>query len=217
MSGIFVNRLRLCLVTRVNQVNLDGYISFLDDILPCGITMLQLRVKNVDERKILREAQLFKELAHKHNVLFMVNDYVHIAKAVDADGVHLGQQDMSPSEARSVLGDDKIIGLSLESHHNLYSANKLDCIDYVSASAVFPTTGKQDCKYYWGSLGLRYLVKRSVHPVMAIGGINIFNIGRIAGAGIVGVSVVGAIHDCAHPQKNIALILQALQSNLVIL
>ena len=99
-------------------------------------------------------------------------------------------------KARSILGPNKIIGLSIESLSELAIANASDSIDYVTASAVFPTQTKPDCKTLWGIDGLEQVVLRSKHPVTAIGGINVQNVRSVMEQGVEGVAVIGALRQC---------------------
>lgn len=194
--------LKLCLVTHQQHHSLDTYEHFIRLAALGGVTMVQLR--NKGEPGAVRELALtLIGLLRPLNVPLIINDDVDFAKEVDADGVHLGQSDRPPEEARRILGIDKIIGLSIETLEQLEQANQLGCIDYIGASAVFPSQTKTDCKTIWGLEGLKKIVAMSKHPVVAIGGINTGNAQDVMKTGAAGVAVVSAIHD--HHQPDVAM------------
>lgn len=192
--------LRLCLVTQLKDQPFHSYRPFLLKALKGGITSVQLRDKTNDLKEFQTIALQFKSLLRPFNIPLILNDHVEIAKEIDAEGVHIGQSDMPSKEARKILGPSKIIGLSVETLSEIEIANEQSDIDYIAASAVFPTQNKLDCKTYWGMEGLRKVVELSRHPVMAIGGINLSNIGAVIESGACGAAVIGAIHD-HEPEK----------------
>lgn len=163
-----------------------------------GITLLQLREKNLTDRKMLQEAQELLPLCHQHGVPLIINDRVQVALDAGADGVHLGQGDMSPREARAILGPDAIIGVSARTVESAQKAEQ-EGADYLGVGAVFSTSTKTDAKNI--SLETLRQIARVVHiPVVAIGGIGPDNILELLGCGIQGVAVVSSIFA----QKNIA-------------
>lgn len=195
--------LRLCLVTNLQNQAFHLYRPFILKAIQGGITSVQLREKT---RNLLEFHQLALELKNTlapFKIPLIINDHVEIAKDIDAEGVHIGQSDLSPHEARKILGPSKIIGWSVETLEELEMANKLECLDYIAASAVFPSKTKPDCKTIWGINGLRQITQLSTHPVMAIGGINLSNIGMIMDSGACGAAVIGAIHN-HEPRKSAA-------------
>ena len=163
-----------------------------------GITLLQLREKNLTDRKMLQEAQELLPLCHQHGVPLIINDRVQVALDAGADGVHLGQGDMSPREARAILGPDAIIGVSARTVESAQKAEQ-EGADYLGVGAVFSTSTKTDAKNI--SLETLRQIARVVHiPVVAIGGIGPDKILELLGCGIQGVAVVSSIFA----QKNIA-------------
>ncbi|STX27918.1 phosphomethylpyrimidine kinase/thiamin-phosphate pyrophosphorylase [Legionella beliardensis] len=191
--------LDLCLVTQLNDQPLDQYLQFLELAIKGGVTLVQYRDKNKSLSDIRNTALALKSLLAKLKIPFIINDYVELAADIDADGVHIGQSDLSPWQAHRLLGPDKIIGYSIESFNELNQANQLDCIDYIAASAVFPSQTKTDCKTIWQLAGLKEIAQRSKHPVVAIGGINASNVHDVIKHGANGVAVISAIHDCPDP------------------
>lgn len=168
------------------------------EALTGGITLLQLREKNLTDREMLQEAQELLPLCHRHGVPLIINDRVQVALDAGADGVHLGQEDMSPREARAILGPDAIIGVSARTVESAQRAEQ-EGADYLGVGAVFSTSTKTDAQNI--SPETLRQVCQTVHiPVVAIGGIGPDNILELLGCGIQGVAVVSSIFA----QKNIA-------------
>ncbi|WP_286172937.1 thiamine phosphate synthase [Caproiciproducens sp. MSJ-32] len=167
------------------------------EALEGGASFIQLREKNLPFDEFLAEANEIKELCKEYMVPFVINDNVDVALACDADGVHLGQDDMSPIEARKMLGDNKIIGISAVNLEQAILAEKQGA-DYLGVGAVFPTSTKEDADYV-SYEELKKICEAVSIPVVAIGGIGANNIMELKGSGIDGISVVSAIFA----QKNI--------------
>jgi len=187
--------LKLCLVTQ----GMDKH--FLQQAVAGGVTLVQLRLKNKKPDDFYHAACAIKAILDPLHVPLIINDNAVLAKEIDAAGVHLGQSDMPPEEARELLGPGKIIGWSIETLEQLDQANALSCIDYVAASAVFPSQTKTDCKTIWGIDGLKKIVELSHHPVVAIGGIHVHNAADVMATGVAGIAVVSAIHDALDPKE----------------
>jgi thiamine-phosphate pyrophosphorylase len=190
--------LKLCLVTHLTHQSIESYKNFLLQAVAGGITSIQLRLKNQNVDEFSRE---IKALIDPFNIPLIINDHVELAKEIDAFGVHLGQSDMSPDEARKLLGPQKIIGWSIETIEQLHEANELSSINYVAASAVFSSKTKTDCKTIWGIEGLKNIVTLSKHPVVAIGGIHSHNADQVIATGVEGMAVVSDIHDAMDPKR----------------
>ena len=156
-----------------------------------GVTMIQLREKNLDEESFYREAIEIKELCKKFNVPFIINDNVELAKKVDADGVHVGQNDMAAQDVRAIIGPDKILGVSTQTVDEALLAQKMGA-DYLGVGAVFPTGSKDDCWVLSHDL-CREICSAVTIPVVAIGGINLGNIRKLSGLGFSGISLISAI------------------------
>lgn len=171
----------------------EALAEYLEAVLKAGVTCVQLREKNSTQEERLREAQAIKPLCAAYHVPFIINDDVATAKAVDADGVHVGQDDTSVLEARAVLGPGKIIGASA---HNAEEARRAaqQGADYLGAGAVFGSSTKQDASY----LPIETLreIRQAVDlPIVAIGGISEANILKLSGSGADGVAVISALFD----------------------
>ena len=167
-------------------------IDVVKESLDGGVTMVQLREKTLEEGKCLEEAKDLQTLCRERHIPFIVNDNVDIAKAMDADGVHVGQDDMEAMDVRAKLGPDKIIGVSAHTVEEALLAEKQGA-DYLGVGAVFPTSSKSDV----GEMSyetLKAICKAVSIPVVAIGGISGENVGKLAGSGICGVAVISAIY-----------------------
>ena len=200
MKHLLKNNLRLCFVTNIKDRPIGDYLTLIKRAVRGGVTMVQLREKASDINEIRHKAIALQRLLKPLGVPLIINDFVDLAAEINADGVHIGQQDMSVSEARMILGPDKIIGLSIESMDELYKANDIDGISYVTASAVFPSKTKPNCKQIWGLKGLQEIALQSRHPVTAIGGITERNIKDVLKIkNVCGVAVVGAIERAICP------------------
>ena len=178
---------------------LDGR-NLKDDVelaLKGGTTMLQLREKELDEENFYKEAVEIKALCKKYRVPFIINDNVELAKKVDADGVHVGQNDMVAQDVRAIIGPDKILGVSTQTVEEAILAEKMSA-DYLGVGAVFPTGSKDDCWVLSHDL-CRDICSAVKIPVVAIGGITKDNIRELKGLGFAGISVISAIFA----QKNI--------------
>lgn len=156
-----------------------------------GATFVQLREKNLDEVHFLEEAKSIKELCGRYKVPFVINDNVKIAQAVDADGVHVGQSDMEAENVRTVLGKDKIIGVTAKTVEQAMAAEKHGA-DYLGVGAAFPTGSKADAGVIDHAMYQKISDAVSI-PVIAIGGITAENIMELSGNGLSGVAVISAI------------------------
>ena len=190
--------LLLYAVTDRHWLNGRTLVDVVKESLDGGVTMIQLREKSLDEGKFLEEAKELQALCRERHVPFIVNDNVDIAKAMDADGVHVGQDDMAALDVRAKLGPDKLIGVSAHTVEEALLAEKQGA-DYLGVGAVFPTSSKSDV----GEMSyetLKAICKAVSIPVVAIGGISGENVGKLAGSGICGVAVVSAIYAKEDPQ-----------------
>lgn len=165
-----------------------------------GATMVQLREKDIDTREFIELAMNLKKVLEPYGVPLIINDRVDVALAADADGVHIGQSDMPYPIARRLLGPDRIIGLSVENFGQIEEANALD-VDYIGVSPVFATPTKTDTAEPFGLEGLRKAVRMSVHPTVAIGGMNERTAAEVMAYGTDGIAVVSAIVCASDPRQ----------------
>ncbi|MCY6372619.1 thiamine phosphate synthase [Clostridium ganghwense] len=190
--------LLLYLVTDRSWLGDQSLISQVEKSLIEGVTFLQLREKNLDNESFLNLAIEMKDLACRYDVPFVINDNIDIAIKSDADGVHIGQDDMPIEEARKIIGKDKILGVSAGTVEEAILAEQLGA-DYLGVGAIFSTNTKKDAQNISFET-LKNICESVDIPVVAIGGINKENILSLEGSGIDGVSVISAILA----QKNIA-------------
>lgn len=176
---------RICLITDSGIIG-----NYTEDavtaLLEAGIRWVQYREKNKTKKEMFYEALKFREITRQFNACFIVNDYADIALAVDADGVHLGQDDLPLKEARKTVGN-KIIGISTHNLNEAMEAAKGGA-DYIGFGSIFPTTTKNDASVR-GLDALRKVTDSVDIPVIAIGGIKADNVTSVFDAGCHGVAV----------------------------
>ncbi|GLB53253.1 thiamine-phosphate synthase [Neptunitalea chrysea] len=190
----------LYLVTDSTMVSITELPTIVEKCVLGGVTMVQLREKTASTRAFVSIAFQLKEILAKYHVPLIINDRIDVALAIDADGIHIGQDDMPYHIARRILGPDKIIGLSVESYKQVEEANLLD-VDYIGISPVFNTPTKTDTKTTFGIEGVEKIVAMSKHRTVAIGGIHLDNARPIIKAGANGVAVVSALMKATDPKK----------------
>lgn len=156
-----------------------------------GVTCVQLREKEMDETAFLQEAKDICALCHRYGVPFIVNDNVDVAIACQADGIHVGQEDMAAGEVRRRVGDAMLLGVSV---HTVEEARRAvrNGAEYLGLGAVFPTSTKTDVDQMTNET-LRAICDAVDVPVVAIGGINRGNLLKLSGSGVDGVALVSAI------------------------
>ena len=195
---------RLYLITRpVPQL-----MQVVEQALQAGVRLVQYRAKEADDRSRLAEAQAIRQLCSRHGALFLVNDRIDLALAVDADGVHLGQDDLPPDLARRLLGPDRLIGRSTHALEQLQQAERDGC-DYVGVGPVNATPTKPGRT----PVGLDYVRQAAAEariPWFAIGGIESSSLAPVLEAGARRVAVVRAITDAADPGAATAELLAGL-------
>ena len=207
--------LKLYLVTDRNLSLGHSLEDVVSEAVAGGVTIVQLREKDTSTGEFVELAFRLKDILRPYNVPLIINDRVDVALAVDAEGLHIGQSDMPYEIARKLLGPDKIIGLSVENMDDLLEANKLD-LDYVGISPVYGTPTKTDTAEPFGLEGLRRAVELSVHPTVAIGGMNASTIADVMAAGTDGVAVVSAICSAESPRlvaKDLSEIISTVAQN----
>lgn len=178
-------------ITDRHWLNGESLYQQVEKALQGGVTFLQLREKKLDKELFMKEAREIKELCRKYKVPFIINDNVEIAKAIDADGVHVGQSDMEAGDVRKRLGADKIIGVSAKTVEQALLAEKHGA-DYLGVGAVFSTSTKTDATGVSHET-LRDICQAVKIPVVAIGGITKDNVDELSGYGADGIAVISAI------------------------
>jgi thiamine-phosphate pyrophosphorylase len=165
-----------------------------------GVRLVQYRDKHASTRAMVQTAGALVRLCRRMEVSFLVNDRVDVALAVDADGVHVGQEDMPVALARKLLGPGKLLGVSVRSAAEISQAEQ-DGADHLSLSPVFATPTKPDHQMPLGLDGVRALAAVSRLPLIAIGGIQLHNAARVISAGAQGICVVSAIFAASDPEQ----------------
>jgi len=175
----------------------------LAELLAGAATIVQLRDKHGSTRDMVESARALKAVLTPAGIPLLINDRVDVALAAEADGVHIGQDDMAAADARRLLGKDAIIGLSIKSL-TLAAEAPLDLLDYVAIGGVYATTSKDNTAAPIGINGLRAIAgairaRKASHPVCAIAGINAANAGAVIAAGADGVAVISALSLAPDP------------------
>lgn len=165
-----------------------------------GVTLVQIRDKGDDARSFLAEALELREALAGSGVPLLVNDRIDIARAVGADGVHLGQSDLPPHIAREQLGPDAIIGLSIENRGQV-GDGKFEDVDYLGVGPVFATGTKSDAAPPIGLDGLAAIRAATTLPMVGIGGVNAANAASVRATRVEGICVVSAILGAADPAE----------------
>lgn len=175
---------RACLIGRSLESQIEA-------ALQGGVTCLQLREKHLDKEELLEEAKRVKKICESYQVPLILNDEVELMLASDADGVHVGQQDMDARMARELIGPDKILGVSARTVEQALKAEQAGA-DYLGVGAIFGTATKEDAKKI-DYQTLQDICRAVKIPVVAIGGVSAENVEELAGSGICGVAAVSAI------------------------
>lgn len=189
--------LALYAITDSRLAKEQSFYEQIEDALKGGVTLLQLREKNMGEEDLLKEALEVQKICKKYRVPLIINDDVELAKSINADGVHVGQSDLDAGTARTILGPDKIIGVTAKTVEQARAAQRAGA-DYLGSGAIFGTGTKPDAKPMTMEL-LREIVNAVDIPVVAIGGIDSSNAYKLAKTGIAGIAVVNGIFgksDC---------------------
>lgn len=188
----FLNEyLKLYLVTDSELLNGRNFYECIEEAIKGGVTTIQLREKNASGKDFLTKALKLREITKQHNVKFIINDRIDIAMICDADGVHLGQNDINIKHARTLLGNDKIIGISTNNLEEAKIAKK-DGADYIGVGAMFLTKTKQDTRPI--SIELAKKIRREIDiPMVLIGGINLENVYKLREINSDGYAIVSAI------------------------
>lgn len=188
-----LKRESLCLyaVTDRSWLNGESLCSQVEKAIIGGVSMVQLREKDLPFEKFLEEAYKIRELCKQYGIPLIINDSVEIAVRVNADGVHIGQDDMDLTLARELLGEDKLIGVSVHNLQQALFAQKLGA-NYLGVGAAFPTSSKDNAGVI-GVQAIREICSKVDIPVVAIGGINENNIELLSKSGIDGVAVISVL------------------------
>lgn len=189
----------LYLVTDSKAVGNKDFLASIESAIQGGVTVVQLREKDVPSLMFYKTALALKEITSKYNVPLIINDRIDIAMAVDADGVHLGQSDLPVEVARQILGEQKIIGVSARTVEAAIRAQNGGAT-YLGVGAMFGTNTKNDTVQI--TVERLAEIKESVSiPIVAIGGISQKNLPELKGSNMDGIAVVSAILADENPKS----------------
>lgn len=180
--------LRLYLVTNRYQDSVESFLEKVEMACRSGVTIVQLREKNLTTNQYYQLAKKVKEITDTYQVPLIIDDRLDICLAVDAAGLHIGDDELPVSVARQVLGPDKILGVTVKTVKRALEAEEGGA-DYLGTGAIFPTTTKENAPITLIST-LKTICQRVAIPVVAIGGLTSENIDQLIGTGIAGVAVV---------------------------
>ena len=180
--------LRLYLVTNRYQDSVESFLAKVETACRSGVTIVQLREKNLTTNQYYQLAKEVKEITDDYQVPLIIDDRLDVCLAVDAAGLHIGDDELPVSVARQVLGPDKILGVTAKTVKRALEAEEGGA-DYLGTGAIFPTTTKENAPITLIST-LKTICQRVAIPVVAIGGLTSDNIEQLIGTGIAGVAVV---------------------------
>ena len=180
--------LRLYLVTNRYQDSLESFLEKIETSCRSGVTIIQLREKNLTTNQYYQLAKQVKEITEAYQVPLIIDDRLDVCLAVDAAGLHIGDDELPVSVARQVLGPEKILGVTAKTVKRALEAEEGGA-NYLGTGAIFPTTTKENAPITLIST-LKTICQRVAIPVVAIGGLTSENIDQLIGTGIAGVAVV---------------------------
>ena len=180
--------LRLYLVTNRYQDSLESFLEKVETACRSGVTIIQLREKNLTTNQYYQLAKQVKEITDAYQVPLIIDDRLDVCLAVDAAGLHIGDDELPVLVARKVLGPEKILGVTAKTVERALEAEESGA-NYLGTGAIFPTTTKENAPITLIST-LKTICQRVAIPVVAIGGLTSENIDQLMGTGIAGVAVV---------------------------
>ncbi|MDR3291727.1 MAG: thiamine phosphate synthase [Methanobrevibacter sp.] len=191
--------LKTYLVTNRDNKTEQEFFNIIEQSILGGVSIIQLREKATNSKEFYDIAIKLKKLCDEYNIPLIINDRLDIAIAVNANGVHVGDEDIPGNIVRNIIGYDKILGISASNIDDAVVAEE-NCADYIGVGAVFPTKSK-DTNNEISIEQLKNIVESVNIPVVAIGGINEYNISLLKNTGIKGVAVISAIMGSDNPKK----------------
>ena len=180
--------LRLYLVTNRYQDSLESFLEKIETACRSGVTIVQLREKNLTTNQYYQLAKQVKEITDAYQVPLIIDDRLDVCLAVDAAGLHIGDDELPVSVARKVIGPEKILGVTAKTVKRALEAEEGGA-DYLGTGAIFPTTTKENAPITLIST-LKTICQRVAIPVVAIGGLTSENIDQLIGTDIAGLAVV---------------------------
>lgn len=193
--------LRLYLVTNRYQDPLETFLKKVEQACQSGVTMIQLREKQLTTNQYYELAKIVKQITDTYQVPLIIDDRLDVCLAVDAAGLHIGDDELPVSVARQVLGTEKILGVTAKTVKRALEAEKSGA-DYLGTGAIFPTTTKENAPITLIST-LKDICQAVGIPVVAIGGLTCENIHQLSGTGIAGIAVVRDLMQARDIEKRI--------------
>ena len=190
---------RFYLITDSTHLPEDEFLYRIEEAIKGGVTIVQLREKERTTREYIDLAQKVHSITKRYNLPLIIDDRVDVALAVDAEGVHLGQEDMPVDSARKLLGEDKIIGATAKTVQKAIEAYQ-NGADYLGVGAIYPTKTKVKT-VLTSTQTLAEICNAVPIPVNAIGGLNKDNIDVLKGINISGICVVSAVMQAQSPKR----------------
>jgi thiamine-phosphate pyrophosphorylase len=181
------------------------------EMMTAGVRLLQYRAKNVSAREVLETAKRLAEMARKEGAIFFVNDRPDLAHLASADGVHVGQEDLSVEQARTIVGPDRWVGVSTHNQEQFEHA-AASSADYIAIGPIFATTSKVNPDPVLGMEMLRQLRLLTKKPLVAIGGIRLEQASEVIEAGADSVAVISDILGASDPAQQARLFIQRLEA-----
>ena len=183
---------------------------FLEAVLRGGVGIVQLRLKRAGDQEIVSTSRRFARVCAAHGALFILNDRPDLVAAAGADGVHVGQNDVSVGQARELIGPDRLLGLSTHSDAQIDAARTIEVLDYIGVGPVYETPTKPG-RDAVGLDVVRHAAAHATTPFFAIGGINEVTVGGVLAAGASRVAVVRALVDAEDPESAAKRLRQAVE------
>ncbi|RPI14798.1 MAG: thiamine phosphate synthase [Ignavibacteriae bacterium] len=193
---------RLCVITDTNIQTKYSHIEIAEMAIKGGADIVQFRDKSMPASEMVNTAIEIKKICNETGALLIINDRVDIAMLSDADGVHLGKEDIPVNEARKLLGKYKIIGATANSPEDAKNAVKAGA-DYIGFGHIFQTYSKKKATPPVGISGLQEIVNNIKIPVLAIGGIDLSNLDEVINTGVHGIAVIGCVVKSSNPEKTV--------------
>lgn len=183
---------KLCLIADAEACSRKNLLFIIQEAVEAGVTLVQLRAKKLRIREFLEFAIKTSEILRPRNIPLIINDRIDIALSCEADGVHLGQEDLPLAFARKLLGKNRLIGLTVNTTEEAIKA-EAERADYLGVGPLFFTSSKKNLRPILGLDGLKAIREKVKIPILAIGGINAQNAGDVIASGADGVAVISAI------------------------
>ncbi|HNY27369.1 MAG TPA: thiamine phosphate synthase [Candidatus Sumerlaeota bacterium] len=201
----------LYLLSDDEMVRSERFPALVREAAAAGLRVVQLRAKDLDPEVVERVGLELRQITHATGIQFIVNDDPWLALHLNADGVHVGQGDISPLEARLIVGPDKLVGFSTHNREQIEQAQELP-VDYIGVGPVFPTVSKEFPDPETGVELIEWACRNSRLPAVAIGGIALDNVESVLATGAENVAVISAICGAADPVGAVREFLERIES-----